>query len=90
MRSTMQRSWEAVAFGYPITAGRGTGAGGGPRSGARLNADDLRDAMEQHVGAFEVPSRILFQDSPLPRIATGKFAKRRIRAATLVALSNGR
>ena len=82
---------EAVAFGIPHNRlGEELAAVVVPRSGARLNADDLRDAMEQHVGAFEVPSRILFQDSPLPRIATGKFAKRRIRAATLVALSNGR
>ena len=82
---------EAVVFGIPHDRlGEELAAVVVPRSGVRLDADDLRGAMERHVGAFEVPSRIVFQDSPLPRIATGKFAKRRIRAAMLAALSNGR
>ena len=82
---------EAVAFGIPDDRlGEELAAVVVPRDGARLDADAVRGAMEPHVGAFEIPSRIVFQDSPLPRIATGKFAKRRIRAAMLAGLSNGR
>ena len=82
---------EAVAFGIPHDRlGEELVAVVVPRHGTRLDADGVRGAMERQVGAFEVPSRIVFQDSPLPRISTGKFAKRKIRAAMLAALSNGR
>lgn len=50
---------------------------------AGLTADDLRDYAREHLARFEVPRTIELVDTPLPRTATGKVDKRRIRAAVL-------
>jgi len=82
---------EAVAFGIPDERlGEELAAVVVPRKGAQLSADRLCIEMERHLGRFEVPTSIVFQDTPLPRIATGKFAKRRIREAVLSRINNGR
>ncbi len=46
-----------------------------------LDVEDLRTFARQHLAAFEVPRYVLIQTEPLPRIATGKIAKRDLRAA---------
>ena len=75
---------EAVAFGIPDERlGEELAAVIVPRDGAHLTAESVRVSMEGRVGRFEVPTRIVFQSEPLPRIATGKFAKRRIRETVL-------
>ena len=82
---------EAVAFGVPNERmGEELAAVVVPRNGARISADQLRSEMERHVGRFEVPANIVVQSTPLPRIATGKFAKRLIREAVLSQIKNGR
>ena len=82
---------EAVAFGIPDERlGEELAAVVVPRKGAQLSTDRLCIEMERHLGRFEVPTSIVFQDTPLPRIATGKFAKRRIREAVLSRINNGR
>ena len=81
---------EAVAFGIPDERlGEELTAVVVPRNGIPLTEQRIRDSMEEHVGRFEVPTRIVFRSDPLPRIATGKFAKRRIRKAVLTQLANG-
>lgn len=82
---------EAVVFGVPDERlGEELAAVIVPRNGVELTAEGVRRSMEEHLGRFEVPTRILFRSDPLPRIATGKFAKRRIRQDVLEGLSSGR
>ncbi len=79
---------EAVAFGVPDERlGEDLAAVVVPRAGVPLTEGRIRESMERHVGRFEVPSRIVLRREPLPRIATGKFAKRRIRAAVIADLA---
>lgn len=71
---------EAVVFGMPDERlGEELTAVVVPSDRSAVTVDGIRSTMEEHVGRFEVPSRIVIRDEPLPRIATGKFAKRRIR-----------
>ena len=82
---------EAVAFGVPDERlGEDLAAVVVTRKGATLTAETVRASMAEHVGHFEVPARIVVRREPLPRIATGKFAKRRIREALLAESGNGR
>ncbi|GGP51452.1 class I adenylate-forming enzyme family protein [Streptomyces sindenensis] len=50
------------------------------RAGATVTAGELRDHVGGRLAAFKVPARVLFTDEPLPRNATGKLVKQRIRA----------
>ncbi len=82
---------EAVAFGIPDERlGEALAAVVVPATGARLSEKGVQESMEGHVARFEVPSRVFFESEPLPRIATGKFAKRRIRQAVLEGMQGGR
>ena len=80
---------EAVAFGVPHERlGEELAAVIVPRDGSRLTAQVIRDSMAKHVGRFEVPTRIVIRRDPLPRIATGKFAKRSVRQSLLSAMTS--
>ena len=46
-----------------------------------LTDSDLREFLEDRLAHFEVPRYFEFQQAPLPRIASGKVAKRAIQAA---------
>ena len=48
-----------------------------------VDAEELRAFVRDHLAAFEVPREIVVSDRPLPRGATGKIAKREIRAAAV-------
>lgn len=75
---------EAVVFGVPDERlGEELAAVVVPGAGPCPTEDSVRDSMAGHVARFEVPARIFFRSEPLPRIATGKFAKRRIRQSVL-------
>ena len=75
---------EAVAFGVPDERlGEELAAVIVPRNGAELTPERVQRSMEGRVGHFEVPTCILIRSEPLPRIATGKFAKRQIRQELL-------
>lgn len=80
---------EAIAFGIPDERmGEELAAVVVPQDGARLDSESIKRELEQHVGHFEVPTRIVVRESPLPRIATGKFAKRKVRDALIAELSD--
>ncbi|MGW6578151.1 class I adenylate-forming enzyme family protein [Streptomyces globisporus] len=49
------------------------------RAGATVTAGALRDHVGGRLAAFKVPARVLFTDEPLPRNATGKLLKPRLR-----------
>ncbi|MFF0503396.1 class I adenylate-forming enzyme family protein [Streptomyces fimicarius] len=51
-----------------------------PRAGAVVTAEDLREHVGGRLAAFKVPARVLLTGEPLPRNATGKLLKQRIRA----------
>ena len=46
-----------------------------------LTESDLREFLEDRLAHFEVPRYFEFRQTPLPRIASGKIAKREIQAA---------
>ncbi|WP_217232097.1 class I adenylate-forming enzyme family protein [Streptomyces anulatus] len=50
------------------------------RPGAGVTAGALREHVGGKLAAFKVPARVLFTDGPLPRNATGKLLKDRLRA----------
>lgn len=81
---------EAVAFGLPHERlGEELAAVIVPRPGSRLTPERVREEMGGWAGRFEVPSRIVIEREPLPRVGSGKFDKRRIRRAVLANSSCG-
>ncbi|MDX3593429.1 class I adenylate-forming enzyme family protein [Streptomyces sp. ID03-2B] len=50
-----------------------------PRAGAVVTAEDLREHVGGRLAAFKAPARVLFTEEPLPRNATGKLLKHRLR-----------
>ncbi|MFE7333404.1 class I adenylate-forming enzyme family protein [Streptomyces griseus] len=51
-----------------------------PRAGAVVTAGALREHVGGRLAAFKVPARVLLTEEPLPRNATGKLLKHRLRA----------
>ncbi|MEU6042170.1 class I adenylate-forming enzyme family protein [Streptomyces griseus] len=51
-----------------------------PCTGAVVTAEDLREHVGGRLAAFKAPARVLFTEEPLPRNATGKLLKHRLRA----------
>lgn len=44
-----------------------------------IDIQKLRYFLVQHVAAFKVPERICYYDGAMPRIASGKIAKKIVR-----------
>lgn len=81
---------EAAAVGLPDERlGEDLAAVVVPEPDARLCAAELQEELKKHLAGFEVPSRIYFRKEPLPRIASGKFAKRQIRDEIAAAAGAG-
>jgi acyl-CoA synthetase (AMP-forming)/AMP-acid ligase II len=49
-----------------------------PKPGARVDPDELREAMRQHVDGYKVPKAVLVVDE-LPKTSTGKIQKNVVR-----------
>jgi long-chain acyl-CoA synthetase len=72
---------EAVVFGVPDERlGEDVGAVIVLRTGATLDADELRDFLSGRIAKHKVPATVWFRETPLPRNANGKFLKRELRA----------
>ncbi len=56
---------------------------------ARLGEAELRDFLRGRLAKFKVPRYFRFADEALPRIASGKIFKRRIREEAVNELSLG-
>ena len=56
-------------------------------SNAKLSAEELNSFLRTKIAAFKIPEKIFFQYEQLPRIASGKIAKKELRQQTLVELS---
>ena len=50
------------------------------REGSTLTADTLREHLSGHLASFKLPARVWFRDEALPRIASGKIFKRKLKA----------
>ncbi len=57
------------------------------KSEAKLSDDDLKTFLTERIAAFKVPERFYFQYEQLPRIASGKIAKKELRQLTLEKLA---
>jgi acyl-CoA synthetase (AMP-forming)/AMP-acid ligase II len=58
------------------------------RAGARISEDELVEFAKEHLAYFELPTRWVFRDNPLPVLPTGKVDKRRLARQLSVGLSN--
>jgi acyl-CoA synthetase (AMP-forming)/AMP-acid ligase II len=56
------------------------------KKSVELSETELRAHLADRLAAFKVPARFFFQYEQLPRIATGKIAKKELRKATIEAL----
>jgi long-chain acyl-CoA synthetase len=71
---------EAVVFGLPHERlGEELASLVIPRAGQAIDEADLERHLEKHLASFQIPSRMFFDEQPLPRIASGKFNKRAVR-----------
>ena len=48
-----------------------------------LNSEQLTSFLSSRIASFKIPERIFFQYEQLPRIATGKIAKKELRIKTM-------
>ena len=72
---------EAAVFALPDERlGEIVGAAVSARAGSSLDAEQLQAFLADHLAAFKVPQHIWFVAGSLPRIASGKIDKQRIRS----------
>ncbi|HVE00170.1 MAG TPA: AMP-dependent synthetase, partial [Sphingomicrobium sp.] len=50
------------------------------KDGEPLGEADLRSFLEERLARFKVPERMIFSSEPLPRLGTGKFDRRALKA----------
>jgi long-chain acyl-CoA synthetase len=50
------------------------------KPGEQLTEEDLRSFLDGRVAKFKIPKRIILADAPLPRLGTGKFDRRALKA----------
>lgn len=53
------------------------------QAGSDLAAEELTSFLSSRIAAFKIPERLFFQYEQLPRIATGKIAKKELRQKTV-------
>ncbi|GJM12829.1 MAG: fatty acid--CoA ligase [Pseudohongiella sp.] len=56
------------------------------KEGSTLTDSELTEFLSSRIAAFKIPERFYFQFEQLPRIATGKIAKKELRKKTMEAL----
>ena len=72
---------EAAVFGLPDERlGECVGAAIVLKDGCSADAGTLREYLAEHLAAFKIPLHIWFHTEKLPRIASGKIFKRRLKA----------
>jgi len=54
----------------------------------QLDVAELQDFLAAKIARFKIPEQIYFQYEQLPRIASGKIAKKEIRQATIARLNH--
>lgn len=72
---------EASVFGVPDERlGEALGAVVAAKPGKNPSPEELKSFLAQHIAKFKVPSYLWVQQEQLPRIATGKIAKKDLKA----------
>lgn len=78
---------ECCVFGIPDRRlGEDVAAAVVTRSGSVTSSEELRQFCRSQIAAFKVPREIQLSTAQLPRMATGKFDKKRVRAGLLASL----
>jgi long-chain acyl-CoA synthetase len=73
---------EAAVFGLPHERlGEEVACAVVPKRGVRVDAEDLRRHLAQHIAPFKIPTVWEIHDEPLPRNPAGKILKRGLRDA---------
>lgn len=57
------------------------------KQGSKLDAVELQAFLKARIAAFKIPQKMFFQYEQLPRIASGKIAKKELRQLTIAALA---
>lgn len=71
---------EAIVFAVPDERlGEVPGTAVVLRPGTELDADTLRAHLSDRLAPHKIPAHIWFQETPLPRNASGKYLKRQVR-----------
>lgn len=71
---------EACVFPLPDDRlGEVVGAAVQTRPGMRVTQDEMVAFLGEHIARFKLPARVWFQTTPLPRAATDKIDRRRLR-----------
>jgi acyl-CoA synthetase (AMP-forming)/AMP-acid ligase II len=79
---------EAAVFGLPDERlGETVAAVVASADGRPIGTEALRDWLAGRLAAFKVPQRIECHEGPMPRIASGKIAKRQLRESMLASLA---
>ena len=76
---------EASVYGMPDER-LGEEVGATVYAQGSLGDEALRAFLEPRLARFEIPRYLRFSDRPLPRIASGKIFKRKLREDALSAL----
>jgi long-chain acyl-CoA synthetase len=72
--------YEAAVFGVPHERmGEEVAAAIYPKPGARLDVEELRAFLREHIAPFKIPTSVVVRTEPLPRSAAGKILKRLLR-----------
>jgi non-ribosomal peptide synthetase component E (peptide arylation enzyme) len=50
---------------------------------SKLTPEELRGFLKEKIATFKVPEKFYFQYDQLPRIASGKIAKKELRRLTI-------
>jgi acyl-CoA synthetase (AMP-forming)/AMP-acid ligase II len=79
---------EAAVFGLPDERlGETVAAVVASADGQPIGAEVLQDWLAGRLAAFKVPQRIWCHEGPMPRIASGKIAKKQLREGLLARLA---
>lgn len=57
------------------------------KPGCTLDSPELNQFLQNRIAGFKIPQRVSFQYEQLPRIASGKIAKKELRQQTIAALA---
>lgn len=80
---------EASVYGIPDTRlGEIPVASVMLKKGASVTEAEIQDFLTTRIAAFKIPAHVFFQSAQLPRLATGKIAKKELRQDAIAQLAD--